>query len=135
MTWHLIPTLLIAWLVQNTIHEVSHLLAGWIFEGRKPLGLWPYPHRYQGRWYFARYRSGPAKRSDPTATRHIVPFYAGLIWITVSLFAAVLLPEHLWLYCMPFTLCATVDALFFWWGFYWGSPESDGQRYRGMVDR
>jgi hypothetical protein len=102
MTWHLIPTLAVAWLVQNLVHEGSHLLAGWIFEGRKPL---------------------------------IAPFYAGLIWVTAWLFAAVLVPERLWPYCMPFALCGLVDALFFWWGYYWGSPQSDGQRYRHMVDR
>jgi hypothetical protein len=122
----------VAWFLQNCIHEFSHLLVGWKLEGRKPLGFWPYPHRYKGRLYFARYELEEIPRIDleVISLRYSAPFYAGLTWMAICLFASLLFPDNLKLFCAPFVLAGLVDALFFWWTYFWGSELSDGKLFK-----
>ncbi len=122
----------VAWFLQNCIHEFSHLLVGWIVEGRKPLGFWPYPHFYKGRFYFARYRSQDLTQIDLKAigVRYSAPFYAGLLWMAICLFSSLFMSEELKIFCMPFVLAGLVDSLFFWFTYFWGSELSDGKCYK-----
>ncbi len=121
----------VAWFVQNCIHESSHLLMGWWVEGRKPLGFWPYPHRYKGRWYFARYQSGKPKYVDIfIGHRHIAPFFYAWIWMLIGILVMNFMPGELKIFCLPFIIAGLGDALFFWYTYFWGSVPSDGKRYR-----
>lgn len=120
----------IAWFVQNCIHEGSHLLFGWLEEGRKPLEFKPWPHRFEGRFYFARYAMGEATKDGLTCIciRHAAPVLVNSIYITLM---SVLTVLHM--VFAIFVLCTLVDLAFWVYGFYWGSELSDGQRFRDAV--
>lgn len=120
----------VAWFFQLVVHEASHLVVGWWDEGRRPTGFWPYPHRHDGRWFFARCSMGPAVpgRWDPTwrhLSRHIAPMYWGLV--LAALAGAVTLTT--W-WALPWVVCGLGDVVWWWRGYFWGSPRSDGKRWR-----
>lgn len=118
--------LLPAWILQNALHESSHLLVGWIVEGRKPTGLYFWPHTHYGQFYFSRYTSGVATKSGSPTPRFIAPFWAATGWAALSLSLGFVI--HVLFFA--FTLAALVDALWFWRGYFYGSLLCDGKRYR-----
>lgn len=120
----------VAWFVQNCIHEFSHLLVSRISEGREMLGFWPYPHYYEGRFYFARCNSGEPICRDFYGSRYIAPFYFGLLWATIGIITMTFIAEDLKIFCLPFILAGLIDALFFWYTYFFGSGISDGKLYR-----
>ena len=135
MTWLIVAGLfLVAWFWQNVSHELSHLYNGWLWEGIKPLKLIPWPHKHEGRFYFARYEGGIATRSGSEEHRHIAP-----LWWAINqqvLFLAVIAvdvflnsAEH-WIYFFPFFVCPSVDSLVWIWGALLMRPGTDGMRYR-----
>jgi len=117
-----------AWLFQNTVHEAGHLFFAWR-AGRKPLGLWPYPHVHEKRFYFARcaWSSGPplSPKSDIMAA----PIYGVMVVEILVGIALIVVPYEYWLWILPFALCAVIDAL--WWvrGLFFGSRRCDAQRW------
>jgi hypothetical protein len=117
-----------AWLFQNVVHEGSHLLAAW-FSGRKPLGLYPYPHFHQGRFYFARCTWKHGIPLEPRNAVMVAPLYGFMAVELVVAALLLLVPADACLWLLPFSICALVDAL--WWvrGLLWGSPHSDAQRW------
>jgi hypothetical protein len=119
-----------AWFLQNVIHEASHLLFAYIYEGRRPIKLIPWPHKHNNKSYFARCVYGPPANDYVVAylshIKHIAPFYAGLIWAAI----AGILYTLLGIYTLPFIVAGLGDAGFFWWTYIWGSEETDGKRFR-----
>jgi len=129
-SWYVFLTIPVAWFMQNLMHELSHLLVGWIVEGRKPLGVYPYPHRYRSRFYFSRYISGEASEFASPKPRHIAPFFAGLFWFFLMSLVVYLVPTEWKIFFIIFPLVGLIDAGFFWYTYFCGSPESDGQRFK-----
>lgn len=122
----------LAWLLQNVVHEASHLLFACGFHNRKPLGLWPYPHKYAGKFYFARssWSGAPEKGKydplwlSPLLGTVVVAMSAGIVML------AYLGCPDVKYGASAFIMCAFVDTL--WWveGFLWGAPHRDGKRWR-----
>ena len=131
MAWYWILTLmfLLAWLMQNCIHELSHLVVGWRVCGDKPTGFYPYPHFYEGKFYFARYEAWLGEKDH--YLKHIAPFYAAVIWVW---FVGInyLIFNHVGLYVLPFAVCGSVDAV--WWvlGALSKNPENDYNRWKRL---
>ena len=117
-----------AWLLQNTVHEASHLFFAWR-SGRKPLGLYPYPHTHKGRFYFARcaWEKGPPL--EPKSMIMAAPVVGVLVVQMLVLGTLTIVPKEQWIWMLPFAICALVDAL--WWvqGLVIGTPHSDAQRW------
>jgi hypothetical protein len=130
--WWAFAVVPVAWFLQNCVHELSHLLVGWIWEGRKPLGFWPYPHKHNRKWYFARCLSGaPTKTGRSPKPRYIAPFYAGLLWSAFWTFILLLVASPNWrIFLVPAVATGLVDAGWWWRGFFWGKPYCDGKRWR-----
>jgi len=128
-SWWFLAILPGAWFLQNCLHELSHLIYALFYEGHKPIGFWPYPHTHNGRFYFARYKihtdGKPADR-----LRHIVPFWQGVFCVISLFIMSTLVKEENRIFILPFIITNFVDALFFWWGYFWGSDYSDGKRFR-----
>lgn len=146
--WDLVAALAVlplAWLVQNLVHEGAHLVVGWVVEGRRPTVLIPWPHRYDGRFYFARCDSGPATKPGSPKARFLAPLKAAKILAVVALVATGISLEaawtvpawgvHVWALIVPFFLCPFVDL--HWWmrGFLLQRPGTDGDRYRRLGGR
>jgi len=140
MTWNwwVLVVVPVAWFLQNCLHELSHLVVGWLSEGRKPLGFWPYPHKHEGRFYFARFSSGPPSDLNfDWRKKHrlvfIAPFLVGAVWVASSLVAFLMLSPHHRVFALPTAATGLVDALWFWRGYFWGSDRCDGKRWRNGV--
>lgn len=136
MNWLLFILICIAaYFVQNCIHELSHLFAWNMLEGRKPVKFVPYPHKYRGRWMFARCQAGPKQYfTDIPWFVYIVPFWSAIIWFFIwglCFFQMLGYYEHVW-YFIPFMVCGLLDALFFWYTYLFGSDRSDGKRYKRL---
>lgn len=132
MNWYIVLALFpIAWFLQNVLHEASHLLLGWLVEGRVPRSLKPWPHRRGGRFYFASYDCGEATKTGGAAWRHAAPmFMCGLeIVVCVALLFAGLGQSWLW----PFAVCAFVDAYTWLWGFAMQRPGTDGAQFTASL--
>jgi hypothetical protein len=142
MTWLIVIGLfLLAWFWQNLSHELAHLWNGFLWEGRKPLKLVPWPHVYQQRFYFARYESGVATRMGPESHRHIAPLWWGIRQQFICLGAMVMFKtmdgggSKNWLYVLPFFICSSVDVGFWLWGAWMMRPGTDGMRYRSTANQ
>lgn len=129
----LIGVTLVSWLVQNALHEGSHVLMGYLIEGRKPEVFRPFPGYLHGRFVFAYYQMGRAEKTGSAAPRHLAPFVAGILWALTwaGLGGAQIAAERPWgvLLFVP-AVCGLIDALFWGWGYLWGSKDCDGKRYR-----
>jgi hypothetical protein len=129
---------LVAWGWQNVVHELSHLWNGWIWEGRKPVKFVPWMHRYEGRFYFARYESGLATENGSPRRRHSAPIRWAAVQIAVGLgglWALIAYGEGASaLYMVPLLVCPAVDAGFWLWGLWARRPGTDGDRWRRQLD-
>jgi len=142
MLWLIMVGLfLLAWLWQNISHELSHLWNGFLWEGRKPTKLIFWPHKHEGRFYFARYESGTATRMGSESHRHIAPLWWGIRQQFVFLVVMVVLRmteesgSKGWLYVLPFFICPSVDVAVWLWGAWMMSPGTDGMRYRAVTNQ
>jgi len=130
MFWNIWVLILIpvAWFLQNCIHEGSHILFGWLDEGIKPLGFYPYPHIHDGQFYFARYTYIAFPIPDePHLIRHIAPIITNVGMLLFGAFT-LFLTKSIWI--LPFMVCALMDALWWIYGYIWGSEKKDGKRWR-----
>jgi hypothetical protein len=128
--WWVLAVIPLAWFLQNCVHELSHLAVGWVVEGRKPVLFKPYPHRFADRWFFARCESGIPSNTRNPALRHIAPYFAGILVVIFWMGINPLVPKPYVIFLVPFILAGLVDATFFSWTTIWGSPWSDGQRFK-----
>ena len=156
MSWILIVVLiLVAWLVENVMHEVSHLFMAKI-KGCVPLGLYPFPHwiSYEdmedgrwgyrwwrpwelwrkpwpgAKWYFARSLwKQPVKAWPPHTIIFISPVIWGLTLLVSTMVGSAVVRFHT-LYLLPFAVVGLIDTL--WWirGYFWGSTDCDGKRWK-----
>lgn len=149
MTWYwatLIALMPTAWCIQLFLHEGSHLLVA-KSKGWSTTGLWPWPHwvnmtngvyvywpfpftRPDEHWkfYFARCgyaREGVRKVHDLVA---FAPFLTGLTFFVAGLLLNWLVPITGWFF--PLVICAFGEMVRFWWTYFWGSPTTDGKRWR-----
>jgi len=135
-SWYVLLLIPVAWFIQNMLHEGSHLLFGWFYEGRIPTGFYPWPHKYKGRFFFARYSSGPPSKNTgylkSEKPRHIAPFIIGMVVLTICLICIFVTPAAISLYFVPFAIASLIDCLFFWYTYLWGSKWSDGKRFKAQ---
>ena len=120
------------WLLQNIYHEGSHLLSVWIHYRLKPLAFWPFPHKHEGRWYLARYVH--EQSVTPTPEVYIAPllfnlFYTAGIIIGAAIILSIKLADPT-IFLIPFILAPIIDILFWIYGYLWGSPLTDGKKYK-----
>lgn len=133
--WWVLAGVPVAYFLQLCFHELSHLLVGLAHEGRKPTGFYPYPHKHNGKFYFARYTSGPGHFQQvyyrrPHIPRHIAPFWAGLLVVAISALVFFLVSPAWRVFALPTAVAGLVDMLWFWRGYFWGSDGCDGKRWR-----
>ncbi len=129
-SWWALLALPVAWFIQNCLHELSHFVFAWRVEGLKPLGFWPYPHFYDDRFWFARYKVDGGGEKREHRWRNITPFWSGFFYTVSFSIMLVLAKEENRIFILPFIIANVVDALFFWWGYIWGSELSDGKRFK-----
>jgi len=118
--------------MQLVMHEGAHLLAAWLDQGLKPIGFYPYPHWYKGKFYFARYKvEDPVEPEEKYNTRHLAPVPLAIIHSVIL--AGLLGTFWCWwgaTIIVPFLIMAQGDIA--WWirGYFWGTPTCDGKRWR-----
>jgi hypothetical protein len=129
MNWYLLAGLfLVAWFMQNVLHELSHLVIGWVVEGRKPKKLIPWPHKFEGKFYFARYECGPATKLLGEATwRHAAPLLMACFEMAMCLILSQVGTPQVWF--IPVSAVAVIDSLVWSWGFITQRPGTDGQQF------
>jgi len=127
--WWVFAVVPVAWILQNCIHEFSHMIVGWVTRGEKPAGFYPYPHRRAGIFYFARYSYSVSDSKNSHAPKWIAPFWGGVVWFVIAGILMLLLSREMRIFVVPFTVAAVVDALFFWRGYFWGTERCDGKRW------
>lgn len=136
MNWYLLVGLgLVAWFCQNVTHELSHLWSGWLWEGRRPKKLIPWPHKHQGRWYWARYESDVALKNGSPRHRHSAPLrWASIQFITSMTIYCVTVWKGIdgWIYLTPFVLAPLVDACVWMWGYLLDRKDTDGVRWKNQ---
>lgn len=151
--WWVLALIIPCWIVQNTLHELAHLVSAWFWEKLKPKGLWPLwhwrnlDHPDEWRWwrswelwkkpwpksafFFARFRADPPR--VPRRARHttfIAPVYAATAVFSLCAVMALFGPPSVRIFFVPQAVCCLVDAGNWWRGFFWGRPTSDGKRWR-----
>lgn len=117
----------VVWLVQNVIHESSHLIAAKLITKTKILSFKPYPHKQDKRWVFASCEYKILEKDKDLSLIHIAPlitdnillFFAGIFYLIF---------ENI--YFIPFIITSFIDFLFFWYTYFWGTKYSDGQKWR-----
>jgi len=133
----LVACILVAWFLQNVLHELSHLYSGWRYEGRKPKKLIPWPHMFEGRFYWARYECGEAtvKNVFYEMKRHSAPLATALIQPMVVVAVGMLLESYgvLPVYVLPFFVAPLVDALVWFWGYFMNREGTDGYRWKQVL--
>jgi len=121
----------VAWFLQNCLHELAHLVALWVRLGKKPKKLIPWPHKYEGRWYWARCESGAYNLlADPLI--HSAPLWVALFQMLIA--APVVLtwvatgwPTESPYYLFAFAVAPLVDAAW-WWAGRWLGNSADLDR-------
>jgi hypothetical protein len=119
-------TVLIAWFYSTLLHEIAHATFAW--KRGASVRIYPYPHMYQGRLYFARYTwegGGPVE-----AQEHAAP----LLFDALTIVAALLLMLFSdWLWPLFFVLTSLVDSAVWMHGYWRGGPHTDGQKFRASL--
>jgi hypothetical protein len=135
MNWYLLVSLVVvAWFWQTLAHELSHLIVGWFVEGRKPKVLIPWPHKFQGRFYFARYKNGSATKTGSASLRHMAPIFWAAIQITIVYTLLLFVPISVFVYLSPFVFCPLIDVLFWSFGYIFNRPYTDGWQLKKITE-
>lgn len=155
-SWWVFLCIPVAWLMENLVHECSHLLAAKITVKAKLVYMWVLPRwinidtEESKRWWPWHFWKKPwpgktrfvfarvvwKKQSDSPCPRviHFSPNYgAALIFIVASLLFIFSPPEYR-VCILPWMICPLVDVGTWWRGFFWGSEFSDGKRWRARKD-
>lgn len=120
--------IVLAWFLQNVIHELSHLIAGKVFEGREFKKLIPFPHMHNGKFYFARYENGPATKNGNPKLRHIAPLITGIVLFLVFVILFITTQS---IFMLPFAVCSLVDCCVWLFGYVFNRPLTDGFFFKG----
>ena len=149
MTWWIALSLLpVAWILQNTLHELAHLATATLY-GYRATGLYPLWHWAdgQGRWwlwypgrkvpsaarfYFARFTVGaPTTVVLAPWGRHHQIHSSPMRWAMPEALAY-LIPLLAWGpgWYLLWALCPIGDFTWWWYGFFFGKPHCDGKRWR-----
>jgi hypothetical protein len=137
MNWYLfIGLIFLAWFWQNLAHELSHLVVGWFVEGRKPKKLIFWPHKFEGRFYFARYKNGLATKNGKSSWRHLAPVLLDAIQITIIYSIFIFVPvTSVFLYTSPFVFALFIDMLVWSFGYLFNRPYTDGWQYKKSIEK
>ena len=130
MLYWLFLTIPLAWILQNIIHELSHLLVGKIIEGRRMKKLIFWPHKYEGRLYFARYESGYATKKASEKARHLAPALTASILSFLYACIIAMLSPILKIVIAPFFIACLIDIIIWFKGYYQNKLYTDGYYYR-----
>jgi hypothetical protein len=138
--WPIAVALLGGWLWQNCVHELSHLIAVWYYEEKRPTGFYPYPHTHKGKFYFARFRCEPFELPGHPLV-HAAPLLGGgyqLLFVQIASIPMVLLgPESfvpMLLYMrIALSVIPLVDIAWWFRSYRWGREGSDGQLFKLSV--
>jgi len=128
-TWWVLLSTPLAWWLQATLHESSHLVVGVRRNGITPLKIVLWPHVYKNHFYGARLTYYEGKH-DPKGLMHIAPMWVGL---KMMLFIGLLMlsaSPHIRTILAPFWIVALFHVLSFWRGYFWGTDVCDGKRWR-----
>lgn len=146
--WWVLLTGLVAWLLQNVVHEGSHAVVAKlrhkdvIITGFFPLPVWLY--KGQGAFWKP---WAPKTRPWPGAHLHMAgitwdrmpgqrpwvhfaPHFGGaaMVLLTLPLF---ILADPSWrLLVLPFLIAPVVDVGNWWRTYFWGSKHTDGKKWR-----
>lgn len=151
-SWWVLLLVPVAWLMENAVHECSHLLAAkikvnatlkymwllprWINKDTRenkrwwPWHLWRKPWPGKTRFVFARVVWDTQKKPPYPRVISFAPNYGALTVFLLALLVLILLPSPYRVFTLPWLVCPLVDAGNWWKGYFWGSKYSDGQRWR-----
>ena len=141
---------ILCWFLMVFIHELSHLMFGFLFNGIKPLGLYPIFHwgtsREPWRWriwrpweltkqpdgfdvfYFASYRYLGTLQKTPGGIVHIAPL---VVSSTLLMILSLLYFLHISnIVTILLMVCASVDSIVWFKGYFWGNEYTDWFKYR-----
>jgi hypothetical protein len=124
--WWFLLFIPVFWWLQLITHELSHVIAGRIFEGRRLKGFYPYPHKFKDELFFARYNLGEPTKVGREKYRHLAPVFSSYTIMGLCLLGLGLSGSSIFI--IPAGI-AMGDYLFFMWGLIWGSPNHDAQRF------
>jgi hypothetical protein len=122
----------VAWFLQNCIHEGSHLLVGWLVEGRVPAKFIPWPTKRHGKLYFAYYENGHATKDGSPKYRFAAPLAAAWLVMSISISFLALTSNPLF---MPFFVCASIDYCVWCYGYLLNRPGTDGKAFLNTVGK
>ena len=142
----------VAWIMQNAVHECSHLLTAkitirakliymWLLprwmntetgENKRwwPWSFWKKPWLNKTRFIFARVSWESEKDPPHPKMIHFAPNFGSAIIFLLSLLIFLLLPTPYRVFTLPWVVCPLVDLGNGWRGYFWGNKYSDGQRWR-----
>ncbi len=130
MLTSIIVMLVLGWIVQLCLHELSHYLMVRKL-GYKVTEFKVWPHKYNGKWYFGRVQYEVPSDEHP-AVHHYnqilissVPLWTAasfnLVWLC---FAA-----YLWMPFISFAFCAFIDQINWWINLISRDETSDGWKW------
>jgi len=130
-SWMVLAVVPLAILLQNLLHELSHVFVGMRREGREPKELVIWPHRFNDKWYWARTLHGPPRRRDPSRLMHLAPVWQSLFVCLVTGILFLILPPAQKIFVLPSFGAAAATIIYFWWCYFFTkNPYTDGYRYR-----
>lgn len=122
-------TFLASWLYVTVMHEVSHVLVAWK-DGATKVRIYPWPHRHEGKLYFARYSYEGIEYKGAHNLIDYAPVFMDCLTVGIAMLFSVLVfgPTHLG----PVIVagCALIDYIVWFWGFCWGGAHTDGYKYK-----
>ncbi len=130
MTWIILGVLtLVAWFLQNVIHEGSHALTVKFALMGKVTSFKPWPNKHNDKWKFASMGWDKTKPIEPISMDafYTAPVSFAIVWIGVLGIITMIIPT-IWM--IPFILAPIVDILFWIRGYFWGSNLCDGKQYK-----
>lgn len=142
---------LLCWFTVTALHEVSHAITAWgggckhiriypfwhwvdtrgpYFMGGQTLqAIWNPPPKEYRRLYFARMTYEGQLPTTPRSVMHVAPLIASASVCTTNV-GIILLSDGDYAYQLVMIGCALVDSAVWVYGYFFGGPHTDGQRFR-----
>lgn len=131
-TWWALALTPVVWILQNILHEGSHLWMAMEHYGLMPKALIPYPHKHGGKWHFSRCTF--EEPEGPIPVVDIAPLVMSVVYgLAVAAIMIFMASPFQRSFFLVIVAAPVVDALFWVRGYFWGSPSCDGKAFRAAM--